>query len=77
MNDELKALSEMDQLTGLYNRRKIETHLYSEFTRYIRHKEVFSIILFDIDNFKSINDKYDHSIGDFLLKELGTLLKNI
>lgn len=75
LNDKLKALSETDQLTGLYNRRKIETHLHSEFTRYLRYKGIFSIILFDVDNFKSINDNYGHNTGDYVLKELSTLLK--
>ncbi|WP_423302867.1 GGDEF domain-containing protein [Deferribacter thermophilus] len=75
LNNELKIMSETDQLTKIYNRRKIERKLNSEFMRYKRYKRVFSIILFDIDDFKSINDTYGHNSGDFVLIEVSNIVK--
>ncbi|MGC8719404.1 MAG: sensor domain-containing diguanylate cyclase [Thermodesulforhabdaceae bacterium] len=73
--DELKTLSETDQLTGLYNRRKMESHLHDEFIRYERYGRPFSIILLDVDHFKLINDNYGHDTGDSVLKEISSLLR--
>ncbi len=69
-NDQLKILSEMDQLTGLYNRRKIDELFTS------CQKGTYSTaILFDIDNFKRINDTYGHLVGDDILIELAKLVQ--
>lgn len=73
LTDELKILSETDQLTGLYNRRRMENELNAEFMRYKRYKRTFSLILFDIDHFKLVNDHYGHNIGDYVLKEISRL----
>jgi diguanylate cyclase (GGDEF)-like protein len=59
-----------DSLTALYNRRKFNEFLESEIERSRRHHTPFSLILFDIDNFKKINDTYGHNTGDMILKEL-------
>ncbi|HHL40600.1 MAG TPA: sensor domain-containing diguanylate cyclase [Deltaproteobacteria bacterium] len=68
-----KRLIEMnvrDALTGAYNRRFLETKLEEEFERTSRYQRPFSIILFDIDFFKSVNDEYGHVCGDVVLKTL-------
>lgn len=74
-NNELKILSTTDQLTELYNRHKIDTELENECKRSVRYKRHFSVIMFDIDWFKKINDTYGHQAGDSVLKEISLLLK--
>lgn len=64
-----------DNLTQLYNRRKIDDVLDSEVKRGKRYKKTFSVILLDIDYFKEINDKYGHQTGDEVLKGVAEVLK--
>lgn len=71
----LKALSSTDQLTGLCNRYKFEELFEFERNQSLRYKTDLSIILMDIDHFKSINDNYGHNAGDIVLKELALTLK--
>jgi diguanylate cyclase (GGDEF)-like protein len=63
-----------DALTGVYNRRRFHDVLTSEFERSKRYATPFSIIMLDIDHFKSINDNYGHQAGDTVLKEIADLL---
>lgn len=65
-----------DKLTGLYNRNKFDDLYQKEFKRAKRYSNDLSVILFDIDNFKNINDKYGHQIGDEVLKEISKILQN-
>lgn len=74
-NEELKKLSSTDKLTGIYNRQKIDIELEKETQRSKRYKNYFSVIMFDIDWFKKINDTYGHQAGDSVLKEISLLLK--
>jgi diguanylate cyclase (GGDEF)-like protein len=74
-NRVLEILSTTDQLTGLYNRRFIEDKLKSEMERTKRYGAPLSVILLDIDHFKSINDRYGHDVGDEVLISLAGLLK--
>jgi diguanylate cyclase len=60
----------VDPLTGALNRRAYEKRLKEEFDRFMRYKRVFSILLFDVDHFKRINDSYGHATGDTVLKEI-------
>lgn len=71
-----KELSVKDQLTGLYNYRYLEERLSSEFKRAQRYVLPLSVIMMDIDYFKSINDIYGHQYGDLILKEFGQCLKD-
>lgn len=64
-----------DELTQLYNRRKIDDLIDAEVKRCIRYKKTFSMILLDVDFFKQINDKYGHQIGDEILIEVANVLK--
>ncbi|PLT34075.1 GGDEF domain-containing protein [Bacillus sp. V5-8f] len=73
VNQQLRDIAHTDHLTGLPNRRKIDEILTKQFEGL--NPAVFSIILFDIDHFKSINDTYGHDVGDQVLKEMSSLLK--
>ncbi|WP_281951385.1 sensor domain-containing diguanylate cyclase [Nitrosophilus kaiyonis] len=63
-------LSMIDPLTQVYNKRKFNNILEKEIERAKRYNEPLSLILFDIDNFKNINDKYGHLTGDIVLKSI-------
>jgi diguanylate cyclase (GGDEF)-like protein len=65
-----------DNLTQVYNRRKIDDVLDAEVKRSKRYRNTFSILLLDIDYFKEINDKYGHQVGDEILKGVAKILKN-
>lgn len=72
----LENLATIDGLTGLCNRLKIENNVNEEVERAERYKRGLSVILLDIDNFKSVNDDYGHHIGDAVLREFSSILKN-
>ncbi len=74
--ERLKLLAETDPLTGLYNKGKFNEVLQKEIERAKRYKRPLSIIVFDIDHFKKINDTYGHKIGDDVLKSLAKIIKS-
>ncbi|WP_391090181.1 diguanylate cyclase [Vibrio sp. NH-UV-68] len=76
LEKELRKLSETDYLTGLYNRRKLSLVLELLDVWSASDPETFSIILLDVDHFKSVNDRYGHNSGDHVLVELADTLKN-
>jgi diguanylate cyclase (GGDEF)-like protein len=65
---EVYKMALLDPLTGLFNRRYIEQRLEDEIKRSARHGRALSVILFDLDEFKQVNDTYGHGAGDTLLK---------
>ncbi|MFL0811575.1 MAG: diguanylate cyclase [Agarilytica sp.] len=69
-NAELNMLATTDPLTGIYNRRHFFTLVNSEIAKMSRHDRHVSIMMIDVDHFKSINDKYGHGAGDLALQEL-------
>jgi diguanylate cyclase (GGDEF)-like protein len=71
----LYALAILDPLTGLYNRRFGEEHLRIEIERAGRSNKPLIALLFDLDNFKEINDRHGHAAGDQALKEFAHLLQ--
>lgn len=73
-NKKLEYLSITDQLTGLFNRRKLDEDLSNEIERAQRYSQPLSIILIDIDKFKSINDNFGHQTGDEVLGIVADLL---
>ena len=74
-NESLQELVNVDDLTGLHNRRYHDDYLTREFERSKRYQRPLSYILIDIDHFKSVNDSYGHQQGDLILKELGRKLR--
>jgi diguanylate cyclase (GGDEF)-like protein len=70
-------LVSLDGLTEIYNKRKYEEEVQREFARSIRHGRPLSMILFDLDEFKKINDTYGHLCGDFALKQVAALAKDL
>ncbi|MDX4038146.1 diguanylate cyclase [Aliarcobacter skirrowii] len=75
-NEELERLSITDKLTGLYNRAKLDSVLNAEFEKATRYNNIFSVIIMDIDFFKSVNDNFGHQIGDGVLKESAKILSS-
>ena len=71
----LQQLSSRDSLTGLYNRFKLEESFEYEQKQSRRYNTELSVILMDIDDFKSVNDNYGHNVGDIFLKEIAEILK--
>jgi diguanylate cyclase (GGDEF)-like protein len=65
----------IDDLTGLYNRRKIQEVFHHEIVYARRYEQPLSMMMIDIDSFKSINDLYGHLAGDEYLKLLSDTLK--
>ena len=76
--ERLEKLSTTDKLTQLFNRLKIDELLDTQEKRFIRYGEQCSVVMIDIDYFKSVNDQYGHNVGDEVLKEFANiLLRNI
>jgi diguanylate cyclase (GGDEF)-like protein len=73
-NVALKELAIRDGLTGLYNHRYFQEALTVEVLRCNRHERGFSLIFFDVDNFKIYNDTNGHPAGDVALKSIGQLI---
>jgi len=73
---ELEELSVTDQLTRIFNRRKIDSILMSEVEQARRYNHSFSLILIDIDNFKKVNDNYGHQTGDYVLQTISSLFSS-
>jgi len=74
--NELERLSQTDKLTGLYNRFKLDESLHIEIDRMKREKTPLSVIMMDIDKFKTINDNFGHLIGDQVIKQVATVLND-
>ena len=72
---ELTRLSVTDKLTQLYNRMKLDEILTMELSRANRYGSKLSVILCDIDHFKSVNDAHGHQVGDEILIEFANVLK--
>jgi diguanylate cyclase (GGDEF)-like protein/PAS domain S-box-containing protein len=70
LEDDLKLLASIDPLTGADNRRQGHERLAAAFERYGSEGQTFSVLMLDIDHFKSINDQYGHPAGDAVLRAL-------
>jgi two-component system cell cycle response regulator len=66
-----------DGLTEIFNKRKYEEEMQREFARARRHVRNLGLILFDVDQFKRINDSYGHLCGDFVLKKIASTAREI
>ena len=76
LTSRIKLLSEEDYLTKLSNRRKIHGTIDNEIARSKRYNSSFAIILLDIDNFKTTNDKFGHNAGDQVLVEVSDIIRD-
>jgi diguanylate cyclase len=65
----------LDSLTGIHNRRAYELRIKEEMHRYQRYGQSFSLVVFDIDHFKKVNDEYGHQAGDKCLREIARRIK--
>ncbi len=72
----LDNLANVDGLTNVFNHRYFQKVLEQEIDRAIRHDTVLSLLFVDIDHFKTFNDTYGHQIGDFILKEFCSTMKD-
>ncbi|MGY2398937.1 sensor domain-containing diguanylate cyclase [Pseudomonas sp. SDO5271_S396] len=70
VEEELRAQSITDSLTGIHNRRYFQDRLKAEMVRLNRSSGALSVIMLDIDHFKRINDQHGHGVGDGVLQEL-------
>jgi diguanylate cyclase (GGDEF)-like protein len=74
-HEEIYRLMTMDALTQTHNRRYFNEALEREYNRSLRYRRALSLILFDIDFFKKINDTYGHVAGDSVLRQLALVVK--
>jgi diguanylate cyclase (GGDEF)-like protein/PAS domain S-box-containing protein len=75
INGQLENMATFDMLTGAYNRRKFEYFIGRETEKAIQYGTAFSISIFDIDDFKQVNDVYGHIKGDRILQDITALIK--
>lgn len=73
---ELQKLATTDKLTGIYNRRRVDEFLQIQIELTKRHSQNLSIIIIDIDFFKSVNDTYGHQVGDSVLIKTVQIISN-
>lgn len=72
---DLQKLASSDALTGAFNRRSLEQEAVSLLMRCIRAGDTLSVMMIDVDHFKSINDRYGHPVGDEVLRRLAALVQ--
>jgi len=73
--NKLEKLAQEDFLTSLLNRRAFTERAVNEVALAIRHQRPISLLLFDLDHFKDVNDKYGHAAGDLVLKAVAKISK--
>ena len=74
-NQELKVAANTDALTGLANRKHFDDFLAEQFAACAKAGKVISLLMIDIDKFKSINDQFGHPAGDAVIRQIGRLVK--
>lgn len=75
-NSQLEHLSRTDKLTQLNNRGYWEEQLKNDFTRFQRYQQPSSLVMFDIDHFKKVNDTYGHQAGDEVIRQVSQALRD-
>jgi diguanylate cyclase (GGDEF)-like protein len=74
-HQQLQIFSVTDALTGLVNRKKLFEKIEDEFSRASRYERSFSLLIFDIDFFKRVNDTHGHQAGDYVIKTVAEVAK--
>jgi diguanylate cyclase (GGDEF)-like protein len=72
----LESQAAVDPLTDCYNRRALNSHLGHDIAKVRRYGGDLSLVMFDIDHFKDVNDAYGHQAGDLVLKEISRLVRS-
>ncbi|MCX8065539.1 MAG: diguanylate cyclase [Candidatus Hydrogenedentes bacterium] len=72
--EKLSKDASTDFLTQVYNRGAFDRKIVEEFARYKRYGHIFSLVLFDLDHFKDVNDTYGHLVGDRVLRAIALLI---
>ncbi len=75
INRALSIQASIDGLTGAYNRQKFEAVLHEKLQHFSRERHPMSVVMFDVDNFKSINDERGHLFGDQVLREISAIVR--
>jgi diguanylate cyclase (GGDEF)-like protein len=76
LHESLTIQSTIDALTGLFNRREFRNRMMAEWGRYKRHKRPLSLLLFDLDQFKLINEQHGKECGDTVLQAVGAIFRS-
>ena len=75
LESKLRYMATHDSLTGLYNRNILKDRLKDEIERAARYEHPLSILMLDIDHFKTINDNYGHHVGDLVLQQFAEIIE--
>ncbi len=74
---QLRRLSAIDRLTGLFNRGYFDERVEAELSRARRGQQPLSLVMIDVDHFKRFNDRYGHAAGDTALRTIAALVRNM
>ena len=75
--NELEKMATIDKLTNVYNRQAFDIAISSAIKEYRRYEQPFSMVIFDIDNFKNINDTYGHTAGDNVIQTVAAVTRSV
>lgn len=75
LHESLNIQSTVDPLTGLFNRREFRNRMMAEWGRYKRHKRPLSLLIFDLDQFKKVNETHGRECGDSVLQAIGAIFR--
>jgi diguanylate cyclase (GGDEF)-like protein len=77
LRNDLMEMATIDVLTRIPNRRATQAFLERELSRVQRNQSEFSILMIDIDNFKQVNDRWGHSVGDYVLTKTASVFQSM